>query len=560
MKLVSIEIGEKFRSLHAGFYVDFHSLSEDSLNDMPKFQPFCFVGLNGSGKSNVLEAIAAIFYHLEMCAAKFQPKSFEKHFRREVCSVDAFVLKYLTCSHNKKYYVPVLADLVTISKKKGEAPVMTVQAYPFTSEEPIRDISLIPPENQELPAQGKEYLPDIVVGYSSGENEILSLPFIKNKLVHFDEYKEAVIKDYVYYEPETSLVYIDSEMSQAVLLSILLFENEETLRPIEKELHIKGVHSFRMNLNLHLLYHEKEKRKEFPILQQLEHQLSKLKKCASSWFSNSDIMWLDFFVDDNTKKAFRDNFKSSLDLFRLFQVLYELNLRIVKDSVKEEVYSSKGYYTDGKLPTGSPEQNVFYFLDYLIIKEDKETQKSIELLLRNFSDGEHQFLHTMGICLMLKERSCLLLLDEPETHFNPGWRAKFIKVLNDSLKAGGGNNMMKEVLITSHSPFIISDCMPNNVIYFEKDEETGRVSALSADKLGFKTYGRSVDDISQRFFKYDLSIGEYSNKELENIDFENIDTLNDVINTKRAIRHLGDSIEKDLVLARLNQLLSKFKN
>lgn len=94
-------------------------------------------------------------------------------------------------------------------------------------------------------------------------------------------------------------------MSQAVLLSILLFENEETLKPIEKELHIKGLRSFRMNLNLHRLYHEKEKRKEFPILQQLEPQLSKLKKCASSWFSNSDIMWLDFFVDTIRKKAFR---------------------------------------------------------------------------------------------------------------------------------------------------------------------------------------------------------------------------------------------------------------
>lgn len=63
---------------------------------MPKFQPFCFVGLNGSGKSNVLEAIAAIFYHLEMYVAKFQPKSFEKYFRREICSLDAFVLKIPT--------------------------------------------------------------------------------------------------------------------------------------------------------------------------------------------------------------------------------------------------------------------------------------------------------------------------------------------------------------------------------------------------------------------------------------------------------------------------------
>lgn len=91
MKLVSIEIGEKFRSLHAGFYVDFHSLSEDSLNDMPKFQPFCFVGLNGSGKSNVLEAIAAIFYHWKCVLRNFSQRVSKNIF------VERYVVLMLLC-------------------------------------------------------------------------------------------------------------------------------------------------------------------------------------------------------------------------------------------------------------------------------------------------------------------------------------------------------------------------------------------------------------------------------------------------------------------------------
>lgn len=196
-------------------------------------------------------------------------------------------------------------------------------------------------------------------------------------------------------------------------------------------------------------------------------------------------------------------------------------------------------------------------MDYLILKHVEGEPKPIELLLRNFSDGEHQFLHTMGICLMLKDRSSLLLLDEPETHFNPGWRAKFIKVLNDSIKAGGGNNMMKEILLSSHSPFIISDCMPNNVIVFEKDETTGSISAKTANELNIRTFGTSIEEISDKIFKYDQSIGELSNFELEKIDFNNIKTEKDVINAKKSIQHLGDSIEKDLILARLNQLIPK---
>ncbi len=71
-------------------------------------------------------------------------------------------------------------------------------------------------------------------------------------------------------------------------------------------------------------------------------------------------------------------------------------------------------------------------------------------------------------CLMLKNKSAILLLDEPETHFNPDWRSKFISTLEKSLLSSESNNLMRDILITSHSPFIISDCYPDKVIVFSK--------------------------------------------------------------------------------------------
>ena len=107
---------------------------------------------------------------------------------------------------------------------------------------------------------------------------------------------------------------------------------------------------------------------------------------------------------------------------------------------------------------------------------------------------------------MLKNRRSLLLLDEPETHFNPSWRAKFIKILNDSINAGSieeGKNvnvhLLKDILLTSHSPFIISDCMPDNVILFKRGED-GKVIPKTARELEFNTYGASVDLILQEIF------------------------------------------------------------
>ncbi len=572
MKLLSLEIGNlgkdssgndlTFRSLHSGFKINFHQFSNKGFDTMMQFQPFCFAGLNGCGKSNVLEALAAIFNHLEMCVAKYRPANFDKHFRRDTCNPDAFTLRYLTCSGNKKDYVLFLSDIVTITKEKGKEPVMEVQPAPFSRyhEMEARKISLNSSERSQESAPGKEYLPDLVVGYSSGENEILSLPFIKNRLIHFDEYKEAVKNRYLFSEPETSLVYIDEEMSQSVLLSCILLEDEETLKPLQDELGIVGIQSFRMNLNNHYLSIPNNNLKSgyanVPILEHVREKIDDLKACATSWFVDElvleqnrdstpkEILSLDFFVNDNTKKAFKHYFNNSLELFRFFQTLYELNYIVINDTTKENVYMSQGFYTDGKLPEPGPEDRVFHFLDYKILKNIENLESPKELLLRELSDGEHQFLHTMGICLMLKNRRTVLLLDEPETHFNPKWRAEFIKILNSSIESGSTNNLLKDVLLTSHSPFIISDCMPDNVLFFNRNERN-QLEAKKASELGLKTYGSSVDYILKNFFDTNL-ISSKSFEDLKGIiDNGTMDEL------RKAVDSFGESSEKQFLFKKI---------
>src|SRR5690606_7169223 len=104
------------------------------------------------------------------------------------------------------------------------------------------------------------------------------------------------------------------------------------------------------------------------------------------------------------------------------------------------------------------------------------------LLSKSLSDGEHQFLHAMGLCLLFKNTNSLFLLDEPETHFNPDWRAKFISILRDCLKTDGSDHAyLRELLITSHSPFIISDSHEENVLIFRKNDDTGVVTVERPD-------------------------------------------------------------------------------
>ena len=548
MKLLSLDINSDYGSIRKGFKLKFRDPFDKRIStevDWEKFHPFCFAGLNGSGKSNVLEVLANIFYHIECCANVNQPKNFQDQFQPFDSKPDAFLLEYYILLNESENYTIENFTRVKISKKEGKEPEMTHQPYPF-KKSPI-PVTIISEKYAKTVAEGKKYLPDLVIGYSSGENEILSIPFLKSRLLHFDEYREALRKEERYIEPESNLIYIDYEMSQAVLLSNFIFQSKEVLKPLESELGIKDIKRFRMNLNLH-------NEGKFKILDQYQNVINSFKNCTTSYYEDTEGLILDFWLNDATKKAFRMNFPNGIfQLFRAFQILYTLNYRTVTEEIKSEVYQSKGFYTDGKVPNPAPEDKVFYFLDYYIQKEDVDKKDDVQLLMKNLSDGEQQFLHTLGICLMLKDKTALLLLDEPETHFNPDWRSKFIRTLQKSLAASQSNNLMKDILITSHSPFIISDCYPDKVIVFEKGKQP-----INAKDINFRTYGTSIDIITENIFKKHNTIGDLSRKEIENIVDEIKDknklTTQEVIEYKNRTSHLGDSMEKILLFSRLNEL------
>lgn len=573
MKLQRLKINAKFRSLKPGFEINFRYPYESGIteDDWMQFHPFCFAGLNGSGKSNVLEALANIFYHLESCVNVRQPKNFLDNFEYKDSAPDAFELEYFIVPKlgdnyisNEDYIAEKLCK-VTIKKEEGRSPIMGYQTYPFSSDE-IIDLPITPKDKKigkRKADLAKSYLPNLVIAYSSGENEILSIPFLKSRLLQFDEYEEDLINEYNYKEPESILIYIDYEMSQAVLLSNLIFNNEKdsennVLKPIREELKILDITRFRMVLRNHI---SKENEK-FRILDQLrssENQqddedriVDKFKNCATTLLEIDNQIILDFWVNKATKDAFKENFKGGIfELFQAFQLLYTLNYRDVAIPIKTDVYQSKGYYTDGKLPHPSPESQVFYFLNYYIEQEKEDGLK--ELLLKNLSDGEQQFLHSLGICLMLKNRNALLLLDEPETHFNPDWRSKFIRTLKRSLERSGSNNLMRDILITSHSPFIISDCFPDKVLIFNKDED-GKVFAKKAENLGIHTFGTSIHILTNKVFGKKETIADYSLNLLKSYKerYQNGESLEKLISEINLI--LGDSIEKLLMINELKGL------
>ena len=104
---------------------------------------------------------------------------------------------------------------------------------------------------------------------------------------------------------------------------------------------------------------------------------------------------------------------------------------------------------------------------------------------------------------------------------------------------------MREVLLTSHSPFIISDCQSENVLVFHKTDDGG----VEWHRPDFNTFGASANAITMKVFGRRETIGDFALSKLD--DFrqrldagENPDTL-----MIEAGEQLGDSVEKSIFLS-----------
>lgn len=574
MKLLRLKITDPdgFRSLPCGFEHHFRTEwnLQDELAQANDFAPFVCAGPNGSGKSNLLEALAAIFFQLEVLRVRlsFLPEALQGDNLQ--ASPSGFELEYLI-------KVPVMYTDI------GSSPWFKVQVYKRPG---AKEITwwVFDSKDQPYDALGTmviDHLIPQVLGYSSGENEILSLPFFKMRFVQFDEYWNALVKQSRYSgQPETRLVYLDNGFSQAILLCNLLFQDEATLLPFREGMGIGELKEFRIILRRsipvtrhqvaaftsgdYILPTEAEDGRfvdtgaiylepdtgdyRLKLLQGLEGDertsiIEKLKRCATLHFHDeaSDTITLDYCVNEQTKQAFRANFDNKpIALFQALQVLLTLNLYSVSEVQKSGLYTSTSHYVSETVPTLASDERATRIKNFYFTKQGIKKP----MLLKELSDGEHQLLHSLGLCLLFRDTNSLFLLDEPETHFNPDWRANFISRLRQCLPDTG--DVGQEMLITTHTPFLISDSKPDKVLVFAKDKSSGKVSISHPP---YNTLGASINKITMNTFGKRETIGGHAQALLDGLRarFEQGGEDKEALITE-IHQQLGDSVEKVLLI------------
>lgn len=582
MKLLRLKITDPkgFRSLPCGFEHHFRRewALQEELTKSDDFAPFVCAGPNGSGKSNLLEVLGAIFYQLEIQRVRrsFLPEALQND--EQDLAPSAFELDYLI-RVPKEYRRPDCSEWakVKVWKNDGET-VRFMWENQGDFDANINEVF------------GSGYadiiLPQYVLGYSSGENEILSLPFFKTRFIQFDEYWNALSQQLPYPGyPETRMAYLDNSFSQAILLCNLLFQDDATLQPFREDVGIEALKEFRIilrrkieltaeqfetfaleneksvdvvtqrNQALRAFYDEEEKRERYYLNllynldktedsnEKVDPILERLRRCATLTYEDdsNDTLILDYWVNEATKQAFRENFSNDpLSLFQAFQVLLTLNLYTVSEPLKTDLYQSNSHYVSETVPTLASDERIMRFKFVRFSK----TGCDQPLMLKELSDGEHQLLHSLGLCLLFRNTNSLFLLDEPETHFNPDWRANFISRLRQCFPKDGTAN--QEMLITTHTPFLISDSKPEKVLVFSKDKNTGNVSINHPE---YNTLGASINKITMNTFGKRETIGAYAQGILDDLRkrFEQGDEDNETLITE-IHQQLGDSVEKLLLI------------
>jgi len=148
-----------------------------------------------------------------------------------------------------------------------------------------------------------------------------------------------------------------------------------------------------------------------------------------------------------------------------------------------------------------------------------EYYKDFGISFNSLSNGEKDFLEIRLSVLQsikrCKKKDCkqlILCLDEPENNFHPHWQKNLLQEILYILREP---NLKIELIITTHSPFLLCDIPKQNVIFLDKDENS-QCKVVNGLKEKKETFGANIHTLlSDSFFMEDGLMGEFAKNKID---------------------------------------------
>ena len=405
----------EFRNLR-DFEISFTAAANDADGVARDLKSHAVIGQNGSGKSNMIEAIVTIFRDLDLN----QKTAFE------------YELEYTCRGHHVK--VDGVHRRVLITGPEESDP----------SERAISHLS----------SNAKRYLPNHVFVYYSGRSERIEAIFQQHQVRFYKALLDG--ND----DLLRRLFYCRNVHSQFVLLAYLLTEDAECRR-ILSDLGIQELDSVLFVLK-EPYWFKTDLAEE--ILLNGDNRFWYARGIAQTFLEQ---LWKESIApidhSENRLLDFRGR-KETQDLLYLF-VPDKDALGRVAEQIGEPArffkYLESTYISD--------------LIDEVRINV-KHRDIKVNLNFTQLSEGEQQLLTVLGLMRFTHEDESLFLLDEPDTHLNPIWKLRYfdeidkvVKLQNDS--APGSS----QLIITTHDPLMIGSLRKEQVRILKKDKGKVRV-------------------------------------------------------------------------------------
>lgn len=184
--------------------------------------------------------------------------------------------------------------------------------------------------------------------------------------------------------------------------------------------------------------------------------------------------------------------------------------------------------------------------DITITLQKRNLERGV-LLYEWLSDGERVLLGRMALFHLLQGiDDALIVLDEPETHFNDVWKREVVDIIDSALHSDAS-----EIVLATHSSIALTDVFNTEITLLKKNPQNVTVYAVSPT---MRSFGASPDDILHDIFDAPDSVGQRASEflDLMLIATAHWEQAQEILN--------GDDKRRDGALDQLKQFLREQSN